>query len=85
MKLTPLNRSILVFMASTPGRVIRFLMGATALAVAFTQLGWALLFAPLGLFMIYSGLANVCPLGPLYKQPFKSPELLKNIKSYKMQ
>lgn len=84
MKLTPLNRSILVFMASTPGRVVRFVMGATLLAIAFTQLGWALLLTPLGVFMIYSGLANVCPLGPLYKQPFKSPELLKNIQSYKM-
>jgi hypothetical protein len=85
MKLTPLNRSILVFMASTPGRVFRFAMGSTVLAIAITQLGWALLLTPLGLFMIYSGLANVCPLGPLYKQPFKSPELLKNIQSYKMQ
>jgi hypothetical protein len=71
-------------MASTPGRAIRFAMGVTALTIAFTQLGWAMLLTPLGLFMIYSGLANVCPLGPLFKQPFKSPELLKNIQSYKM-
>lgn len=69
-------------MASTPGRFLRFGMGATALTLAVSLSGWYLLLLPLGGFMIYSGLANVCPLGPLYKQPFKSNELLKNIPKF---
>jgi hypothetical protein len=84
MKLTPANRAILVFMASTPGRYTRIAMGVTVLTLALIQAGWFLLLLPLGGFMIYSGLANVCPLGPLFKQPFKSGELLKSIQKYEL-
>lgn len=75
---------MLVFMASTPGRYARVTMGVTVLTLALIQSGWFLLLLPLGGFMIYSGLANVCPLGPLFKQPFKSGDLLKNIPKYEL-
>jgi hypothetical protein len=43
MKLTPANKKVLTFMASTPGRWARIIAGATLAVVAFTQ-GGALLF-----------------------------------------
>lgn len=71
-------------MASTPGRYFRFAMGTGVITFAITQAGWFLLLLPLGGFMIYSGLANVCPLGPVFRQPYKSGELLKNIQRYEI-
>jgi len=82
MKMTPLVRSILVFMASSKGRFARIATGAFILSSAISQGGWIWLLAPLGAFMVYSGMANVCPLGPLFKQPFRSPELLAKLQKY---
>lgn len=82
MKLNRISKAILVFMASTPGRWARISMGVMVIALALTQGGWALLLAPLGGFMIYSGAANVCPLGPAFRQPFRSAELLKSLQKY---
>lgn len=69
-------------MASTPGRFFRIALGAAIISSAVTQGGWSLALISLGGFMIYSGAANVCPLGPAFKQPFKSGELLKNLQKY---
>lgn len=82
MKLTPANKKFLTFMASGYGRLIRLVVGGSLIAIALTQLGWALLLLPLGIAMTYTGIANVCPVGPLFRQSAKSAELLKSLQSY---
>ncbi len=84
MKLTPANKKILTFMASTPGRWIRIVGGATLGVVAITQ-GGALIFLLIpAAMMLTTGIMNYCPMGPLYGQTIKSGELLKKLQTYDM-
>lgn len=82
MKLTPATKKILTFMASTPGRVARIVMGVSLIALAISLSGAWLALAILGGFMIFSGTMNYCPMGPLFGHSAKSGELLKNLQKY---
>jgi hypothetical protein len=84
MKLTPTNRKILTFMASTPGRWVRIAAGATFAAVALTLGGgyWFMLI-PAAL-MLTTGIMNYCPMGPVFGQSARSGELLKKLPSYEL-
>ena len=82
MKLTPANKKVLTFMASTPGRIARIVVGAALIGAAITLSGAWLALALLGGFMIFSGTMNYCPMGPLFGQSAKSGELLKNLQKY---
>jgi Zn-dependent protease len=84
MKLTPANKKILTFMASTPGRWIRIFGGVTLAAVALTQGGASLLLMIPAAMMLTTGIMNYCPMGPLYGQTVKSGELLKKLHTYDM-
>ncbi len=84
MKLTPVNKKILTFMASTPGRWIRIFGGVTLAAVALTQGGLSLLLLLPAALMLTTGIMNYCPMGPLYGQTIKSGELLKKLQTYDM-
>ena len=84
MKLTPANKKILTFMASTPGRWARIIAGATFAVLALTQGGASLFLLIPAALMLTTGIMNYCPMGPLYGQSFKSGELLKKLPSYDM-
>lgn len=82
MKLTPTNRKILTFMASTPGRWVRIAAGATFATVALTQGGGYLFMLIPAALLLTTGIMNYCPLGPIFGQSAKSGELLKKLPAY---
>lgn len=84
MKLTPANKKILTFMASTPGRWIRIAAGATLAITALVQGGLSLLLLFPAALMLTTGIMNYCPMGPLYGETIKSGELLKKLQTYDM-
>ena len=84
MKLTPANKKILTFMASTPGRWIRIFGGGALAVTALVQGGVSLLLLIPAAMMLTTGIMNYCPMGPLYGQSIKSGELLKKLPSYEM-
>jgi hypothetical protein len=84
MKLTPTNRKFIGFMSGPWGRALRGVMGVFLVFLALTNLGWSLLWLPLGLLMITTGLMNYCPAGLLFPQWRKEQQLLANYPSYKL-
>lgn len=84
MKLTPANKKILTFMASTPGRWARIIAGAVLALVAVSQGGATLLLLIPAAMMLTTGIMNYCPMGPLYGETIKSGELLKKLQTYDM-
>jgi len=84
MKLTPTNKKILTFMASTPGRWVRIIGGGTLGVTALLQGGASLFLLIPAAMMLTTGIMNYCPMGPLYGQSFKSGELLKKLPAYDM-
>ncbi|MCF8528886.1 MAG: DUF2892 domain-containing protein [Aquiluna sp.] len=84
MKLTPTNRKIISFMSGPWGRAARVFMGSFLLFVALSNLGWSLLWLPLGMLMIATGLLNYCPAGLLFPQWKKEQQLLTNFPTYKL-
>jgi Zn-dependent protease len=84
MKLTPLNKKILTFMASTPGRWARIIAGVSLAGVALMQGGASLFLLIPAAMMLTTGIMNYCPMGPLYGETIKSGELLKKLQTYDM-
>lgn len=84
MKLTPANKKILTFMASTPGRWLRIAMGVALATTALLQGGILLLLLIPAALMLTTGIMNYCPMGPLYGQSVKSGELLRKLQTYDM-
>lgn len=84
MKLTPANRKFLSFMSGPWGRAARALMGVFLVTLALIQMGWSLLLAPLGLFMIGTGVLNYCPAGLLFPDWKKESQLVANMPSFKL-
>jgi hypothetical protein len=82
MKLTPTNRKILTFMASTPGRWVRIAAGATLATLALTQGGSYLFMLLPAALLLTTGIMNYCPMGPLFGQSARSGELLKKLPTY---
>ena len=68
MQLTPANRKILDFMSGTGGRLLRGGFGVALIVSAATMGGWYWLLAPMGLFMIGTGLLNYCPATLMFPQ-----------------
>lgn len=81
-KMSKTERSILVFMASTPGRWARGLMGAGLLVLAFIGGGWWLLLGLPGLLMIGTGLMNYCPAGLALTGSGKSEDILAEVAKF---
>ena len=84
MKLTPANKKILTFMASTPGRWLRIIAGVALATTALVQGGLSLLLLIPAAMMLTTGIMNYCPMGPLYGQSIKSGEILKKLQTYDM-
>jgi hypothetical protein len=59
-------------------------MGAFLVTIALIGMGWSLLWLPLGLFMIGTGIMNYCPAGLLFPEWKKEQQILKNFPTYKL-
>lgn len=81
MKLTARNRKFLDFMSGTGGRLLRGTFGVLLIISAATMGGWYWMLAPLGLFMIATGLLNYCP-ATLFFPAYKGEKLSDTMPSY---
>ena len=65
------------FMASKTGRIIRILAGIALVAWGLLGLGGTtgIVVAVIGLVPLLAGLFDVCVFAPLFKNPFKGPEI----------
>ena len=82
MKLTPLNRKILVFMSGTGGRLVRGFGGVALIAIAVIEQGWFFALLPLGGFMIYTALVNFCPATLAFPEFRKEQGMLKDVPKF---
>ena len=64
-------------MASKTGRIIRILAGIALVAWGLLGLGGTtgIVVAVIGLVPLLAGLFDVCVFAPLFKNPFKGPEI----------
>jgi hypothetical protein len=81
-KINRVERSVLVFMAGTPGRITRGVMGIALIALAISGGGWWLLLGLPGLMMIATGVMNYCPAGLAITGSGKSQDIMEHIAKY---
>ena len=81
MQLTESRRKMLDFMSGTGGRIVRGGFGVLAIISATTMGGWYWMLAPLGLFMIATGVMNYCPATFLFPQ-YKGEKISDKFDSY---
>jgi hypothetical protein len=84
MKLTPANRKMILFMSGPWGRLARGAMGSFLIAIALIGMGWSLLWLPLGIFMIATGILNYCPASLMFPEWKKERQILTNYPTYKL-
>jgi hypothetical protein len=84
MKLTPARRKMISFMSGPWGRLARGVVGSFLVAIALIGMGWSLLWLPLGLFMIGTGILNYCPAGLMFPEWKKEPQILANFPTHKL-
>jgi hypothetical protein len=81
-KMTRFNRAVLVFMAGTPGRIVRGLAGVALIALGIIGGGWSLLLLIPGALMIATGLMNYCPAGLFMTGSGKSEDIMAEIAKF---
>lgn len=81
-KMSKTERAILVFMAGTPGRWARGIVGASLLVLAVIGGGWWLLLGLPGLLMVATGLMNYCPAGLALTGSGKSEDILAEVAKF---
>jgi hypothetical protein len=59
-------------------------MGSFLVTIALIGMGWSLLWLPLGLFMIATGLLNYCPAGLMFPEWKKEQQIVAAMPSYKL-
>lgn len=84
MKLSKSAKRTLLFMSSPAGRWARIIGGPLMIAIAITVGGATYLLVPFGVMMFITGTANLCPMGPLYKQSFSGAKILQDVPRYKL-
>lgn len=60
---------ILRFLYSQPGRVVRVVLGLALVVVGALLGGWWWLLAVVGLVPLFTGIFDICTLGPLFHRP----------------
>jgi len=81
MQLTESNRKMLDFMSGAGGRLLRGTFGVLMIISGATMGGWYWMLAPLGLFMIGTGVMNYCPATLFFPQ-YKGEKLADKFDSY---
>lgn len=68
---------LISFMASSAGRIIRIIAGAALITWGLLGLSGALgiVVIVVGLVPLLAGLLDVCVFAPLFKNPFRGPEI----------
>jgi hypothetical protein len=83
MKLTPSRIKFLDFMSGTGGRLVRGSLGVLAISGAALSGGWYWLLAPLGIFMIVTGVVNYCPATLAFPQ-YNGEKIADKYPAYKL-
>ena len=60
---------VLRFLYSQPGRVVRVVRGLVLIVVGALLGGWWWLLAVVGLLPLFTGIFDICALGPLFHRP----------------
>jgi len=81
MRLTKSRRRVLDFMSGNGGRLVRATFGVALIVSAVTMGDVYWLLAPLGLFMIGTGIMNYCPATFLFTD-YKGEKLTHKFDSY---
>jgi hypothetical protein len=63
------NMSILRFLYSQAGRVVRIVAGLVLIVIGALLGGWWWILAVVGLVPLLSGIFDICTLGPLFRLP----------------
>jgi len=68
---------LISFMASMTGRIIRIVAGVALIAWGLLGLGGTIgiIIVVIGLVPLLAGLFDVCVFAPLFKNPFRGPEI----------
>lgn len=65
--------TVLAFLGSQPGRVVRVVAGVALIIAGVLLGGWWLALAAVGLLPLAAGVFDFCVLGPLFHLPFVGP------------
>jgi hypothetical protein len=81
-KMSKFSRAALVFMAGTPGRLVRGATGVALVILGIIGGGWSLLLLIPGALMITTGIMNYCPAGLFVTGSGKSDDILAEIAKF---
>lgn len=81
-KMSKFNRAVLVFMAGTPGRLVRGAAGVALVILGIIGGGWSLLLLIPGALMITTGVMNYCPAGLFMTGSGKSDDIMAEIAKF---
>ena len=84
MEITKSTKRVLLFMSSPYGRWGRVVVGSVMIVSALLTGGAALIILPFGALMIFTGSMNLCPMGPMYRQPLKGEKIIANMQTYQL-
>lgn len=84
MKMTKSTKQVLLFMSSPWGRWGRVVVGSVMILSALITGGLALIMLPFGALMLFTGSMNLCPMGPMYRQPLKGEKIIANMQTYQL-
>ena len=76
------DRAVLVFMAGTPGRLVRGAGGVALVTLGIIGGGWSLLLLIPGALMITTGIMNYCPAGLFMTGSGKSGDIMAEIDKF---
>lgn len=71
-------------MSSPWGRWGRVVVGSVMVLSGLLTGGAALIVLPFGILMIFTGTMNLCPMGPMYRQPLKGEKIIANMQTYQL-
>jgi len=81
-KMSKFDRAVLVFMAGTPGRLVRGGGGVALVVLGIMGGGWSLLLLIPGALMITTGVMNYCPAGLFMTGSGKSGAIMDEIAKF---
>jgi len=84
MKITNSTKKVLLFMSGPYGRWGRVVVGSIMIVSGLLTGGLALIMLPFGALMIFTGTMNICPMGPMYRQPLKGEKIIANMQTYQL-
>jgi hypothetical protein len=84
MRITKSTKKVLLFMSSPWGRWGRIALSPLMITGGLLIGGAALIMVPFGVLMLVTGSMNLCPMGPIYRQPLKGEKIIANMQTYQL-